>query len=74
MGGRWLQLAPSKSWYQRRSDKSLGTPGIPEGWHDWLDLPKLLRLLQPAKFHVIFDAKLEDDTWQWFDLLRLSDS
>mmetsp|Transcript_713 Transcript_713/g.1514 ORF Transcript_713/g.1514 Transcript_713/m.1514 type:complete len:161 (-) Transcript_713:125-607(-) len=70
-GGRWLQLAPSKIWYQRRSEKSLGSLEV---WHDWLDLAKLLRLLQPSRFHVIFDAKLEDDTWQWFDLLRLDDS
>jgi hypothetical protein len=59
--------------YLRQRDKSL-SGSSPASWHDWLDLPKLRRLLPPiARVHVIFDSKLEDDTWQWLDLLRLED-
>ncbi|KAK3237033.1 hypothetical protein CYMTET_52863 [Cymbomonas tetramitiformis] len=85
VGGRWLQLAPSKERYLKEKQPRLKRFGAAEKksaanetyWYDWLDIKKLRHLLQPSNFDVLFEVKGANEAsgkheWIWFDLLRVS--
>jgi len=72
--GRWLQLAYPKSRWVRDGRPRFsywGTltdgPGTP--WAEWYDLPKLLKLHEPAKFDVVLYQEFHNSDFVWFDLL-----
>jgi len=74
-GGRWLQLAYSRSRWEndRKPDfdkwgEITDGPGTP--WSEWYDVPKLLDLLVPASFEVVFYREFCGGEFNWFDLLR----
>ena len=74
VSGRWLQLAypktrwirdgspPFDRWGQRTDGE--GTP-----WEEWYDVPKLLDLLAPAKFDLVFYTEFHNHDFNWFDLI-----
>lgn len=74
VGGRWLQLAyPRTRWirdgkppFDRWGDMTDGH-GTP--WAEWYDLPKLLRLMEPARFDVVLCQEFHNNDFIWFDLL-----
>lgn len=75
IGGRWLQLAyPKTRWFRDgqppfdRWGEYTDGPGTP--WAEWYDLPKLLRLLEPIHFEVIFCLEFHQNQFIWFDLLK----
>jgi hypothetical protein len=39
-------------------------------WEEWLDVAKLLDLLSPARFDVVFYSEWHDADFNWFDLVR----
>jgi SAM-dependent methyltransferase len=72
--GRWLQLAyPRSRWVREgrmafsRWGENTDGPGTP--WAEWYDLPKLLKLLEPAKFDVVLYQEFHGGDFNWFDLL-----
>ncbi|OGW77815.1 MAG: hypothetical protein A2Z83_05650 [Omnitrophica bacterium GWA2_52_8] len=74
VGGRWIQLAyPKKRWrrdgclpFAKWGERTDG-PGTP--WSEWYDLPKLMKLLSPAKFRALLYREYHSDDFNWFDLL-----
>lgn len=75
IGGRWIQLAyPKKRWVRegRLPFDIWGsfTDGAGTPWAEWYDLPKLLRLLEPAEFDVILYHEFNNGDFNWFDLIR----
>eukprot|EP00854_Cymbomonas_tetramitiformis_P006687 gene6687-8004_t len=66
VGGRWLQLAPSKERYLKEKQPRLKRFGAAEKksaanetyWYDWLDIKKLRHLLQPSNFDVLFEENM----------------
>jgi len=75
IGGRWIQLAYPKSRWERDGKLSFEkwgekTDGEGTPWCEWYDLEKLLRLLQPARFHPVLNFNFHNDDFNWFDLVR----
>jgi 2-polyprenyl-3-methyl-5-hydroxy-6-metoxy-1,4-benzoquinol methylase len=75
IGGRWIQLAyPRSRWLRegRMPFKIWGayTDGAGTSWAEWYDLPKLLNLLEPARFDVILYREFYNNDFNWFDLIR----
>ncbi len=75
IGGRWIQLAYPKTRWLREGRLPFDTwgvrtdgPGTP--WVEWYDLPKLLRLLQPARFDVVLHMEFGNSNYNWFDLVH----
>lgn len=75
IGGRWIQLAYPKTRWLREGRLPFDAwgvrtdgPGTP--WVEWYDLPKLLRLLQPARFDVVLYLEFDNSNYNWFDLVR----
>lgn len=75
IGGRWLQLAYPKTRWLREGSLPFDVwgirtdgPGTP--WEEWYDLPKLLRLLKPARFDVVLYLEFDNSNFNWFDLVR----
>ncbi|QDZ23411.1 hypothetical protein HOP50_10g59500 [Chloropicon primus] len=85
LGGRWIQLAPSKSRYMSEGSPSYKDfaqiynrhLGVPEEtvWYEWLDIPKLMKILAPTKsrFQIIFDGELGSNPVQFPDNFQLID-
>ena len=85
LGGRWLQLAPSRSNYAIRRNPTyqefaaIYDARAPRGggsWLEWLDVSKLMTLLpQGAKFQVMFGADVGSfppvypDIFHWIDMV-----
>lgn len=85
LGGRWLQLAPSRSNYALRRNPTYqefaafyDAAPRSEGrsWLEWLDVNKLMTLLpQGAKFQVMFGADVGShppvypDVFHWIDMV-----
>jgi len=74
VGGRWLQLAyPRSRWISEGRESfsrwGLFTDGPGTPWCEWLDVDKLLRMLEPAKFEVILYREFHRGLLNWFDLL-----
>jgi len=74
IGGRWIQLAyPYTRWVnegQLPFDKwGENTDGAGTPWAEWYDLPKLLKLLEPAKFDVVLSQEFHNHAFIWFDLV-----
>lgn len=74
IGGRWLQLAyPRRRWIRdgRPSFDQWGemTDGDGTPWAEWYDLPKLLSLMEPARFDVVLCQEFHNSDFIWFDLL-----
>jgi SAM-dependent methyltransferase len=74
VGGRWLQLAYPKARWEREGSLPFDEwgayvdgPGTP--WEEWLDVPKLLDLLAPARFDVVFYREWHNYDFNWFDLV-----
>ncbi|MCP4372159.1 MAG: methyltransferase domain-containing protein [Deltaproteobacteria bacterium] len=75
IGGRWVELAyPKERWeregrlpFEQWGEKTDG--GAP--WIEWYDLAKILALLTPAKFDVVFNFNFYNDDFNWFDLVRI---
>lgn len=74
IGGRWIQLAYPKTRWLRDGSPPFDQwgartdgPGTP--WAEWYDLPKLLRLLEPARFEVVLCQEFHNSDFIWFDLL-----
>lgn len=74
IGGRWLQLAYPKSRWIREGclpfDKwgaITDPPGAP--WAEWYDVPKLLKMFDPAKLEVVLYQEIFEGYFNWFDLL-----
>jgi len=74
VGGRWLQLAYPKARWEREGSlpfdewgPKVDGPGTP--WEEWLDVPKLLDLLAPARFDVVFYCEWHNQDFNWFDLV-----
>lgn len=74
VGGRWLQLAyPRTRWIREgRTPFSrwgeLTDPGKTP-WAEWYDLPKLLKMFEPARFEVVLYQEFHNSDFNWFDLL-----
>ena len=76
VGGRWLQFAYPKTRWLRQGSPAFDKwgpmtdgPGTP--WAEWYDVPKLLGMLEPAKFEVVLYQEFHDGDFNWFDLLKL---
>jgi 2-polyprenyl-3-methyl-5-hydroxy-6-metoxy-1,4-benzoquinol methylase len=74
VGGRWLQLAYPKSRWGRDGRPrfaywGLMTDGPGTPWEEWYDVPKLLAMLEPAKFDVVLYQEFHNSDFNWFDLL-----
>jgi len=74
VGGRWLQLAyPKTQWIRhgrpRFRNWGLQTDGPGTPWAEWLDLRKLLSMLEPARFDVVLCQEFHNGDFIWFDLL-----
>lgn len=85
LGGRWLQLAPSRSNYAIRRNPTYQefaaiydarAPRDGGSWLEWLDVSKLMTLLpQGAKFQVMFGADVGSfppvypDIFHWIDMV-----
>ena len=74
VGGRWLQLAYPKARWIREGGRKFSSwgeitdgPGTP--WAEWFDLPKLLGMLEPARFDVVLCQEFHNSDFIWFDLL-----
>jgi SAM-dependent methyltransferase len=74
VGGRWLQLAYPRARWTRDDSPPFDVwgpmtdgPGTP--WEEWYDLPKLLSILEPAKFEVVLYREFHNSDFNWFDLL-----
>jgi 2-polyprenyl-3-methyl-5-hydroxy-6-metoxy-1,4-benzoquinol methylase len=74
VGGRWLQLAyPPSRWIRdgKPPFEKWGVltdgPGTP--WCQPYDVPKLLGMLEPAKFEVVLYQEFHGVDFNWFDLL-----
>jgi 2-polyprenyl-3-methyl-5-hydroxy-6-metoxy-1,4-benzoquinol methylase len=74
VGGRWLQLAYPKARWIREGSPAFDVwgpmtdgPGTP--WAEWYDLPKLLSMLEPARFDVVLHREFHNNDFNWFDLL-----
>jgi SAM-dependent methyltransferase len=73
-GGRWLQLAyPRARWkregkppFSRWGEKTDG-PNTP--WAEWYDAEKLLNLLAPFPFRLVFETEWHNHDFNWFDLV-----
>ncbi|AGB01504.1 hypothetical protein Metfor_0431 [Methanoregula formicica SMSP] len=73
-GGRWIQLAyPYTRWlkegelpFNKWGEK---TDGFGTPWAEWYDIPKLLKLLEPAKFDVVLCKEFNNSDCIWFDLI-----
>jgi SAM-dependent methyltransferase len=75
IGGRWIQLAyPKTKWLREGSLPfdvwGIRTDGPGTPWEEWYDLPKLLRLLEPARFDVVLYLEFDNSNLNWFDLVR----
>jgi anaerobic magnesium-protoporphyrin IX monomethyl ester cyclase len=75
VGGRWLQLAYPKSRWRREGRLPFDiwgilTDGKGTPWAEWYDVPKLFRLLAPAKFNVVLYLEFDKGNYNWFDLIR----
>jgi SAM-dependent methyltransferase len=73
-GGRWWQLAYPKVRWEREGALPFDEwgphtdgPGTP--WEEWLDVPKLLDLLAPAPFELVFYTEWHNRDFNWFDLV-----
>ena len=74
LGGRWLQLAyPEVRWVREGrlpfSEWGEITDGAGTPWCEPLDVPKLLNMLEPAKFDVVLYQEFHNGDFNWFDLL-----
>jgi len=73
-GGRWLQFAyPRVRWeddgepsFARWGEMTDG-PGTP--WAEWYDASKLVALLEPFRFHVVFETEWHEGDFNWIDLV-----
>ena len=73
-GGRWLQLAYPKARWEREGSLPFDEwaplvdgPGTP--WEEWYDIPKLLALLEPARFEPLLYYEFHNHDFNWFDLV-----
>jgi 2-polyprenyl-3-methyl-5-hydroxy-6-metoxy-1,4-benzoquinol methylase len=74
LGGRWLQLAyPKTRWIREGAlpfdEWGERTDGAGTPWEEWYDVPKLLELLTPAKFDLVFYCEFHNADFNWFDLI-----
>jgi 2-polyprenyl-3-methyl-5-hydroxy-6-metoxy-1,4-benzoquinol methylase len=74
VGGRWLQLAyPRSRWIREGrmpfSEWGKHTDPGATPWCEWYELPKLLKMLEPAKFEVVLYQEFHNGDFNWFDLL-----
>ena len=85
VGGRWIQLAPSKSRYTSEGSPSYGDfsrlyqrhLGVSEDlvWYEWLDMTKLMKIFgkTKTKFQVVFDGELGSSPSQFPDNFQFID-
>jgi len=74
-GGHWLQLAyPKARWegdgsppFERWGEY---TDGYGTPWAEWYDTAKLLDLLAPTQFEVVFEHDWHDHEFNWMELRR----
>ena len=61
---RWIREGslPFHQWAEK-----IDGPGTP--WEEWYDVPKLLDLLAPAKFNLVFYTEFHNKDFNWFDLI-----
>jgi SAM-dependent methyltransferase len=74
IGGRWLQLAYPRSRWIREGRSPFSkwgeiTDGRGTPWAEWYDVPKLLKLFEPAKFDLVLYQEFHNGDFNWFDLL-----
>jgi hypothetical protein len=74
VGGRWWQLAYPRVRWEREGRlpfdewaPRVDGPGTP--WEEWLDVPKLVEALAPAKFDLVFYTEWHNSDFNWFDLV-----
>jgi len=75
VGGRWLQLAYPKSLWERASRPKFDKWGQMlerSPWEEWYDVPKLLSMLEPAKFNLVLYREFHNGDFNWFDLILRS--
>lgn len=73
-GGRWLQLAYPRVRWEREGKPSYArwgemTDGPNTPWAEWYDAAKLLQLLAPLPFRVVFETEWHDGDFNWIDLV-----
>jgi SAM-dependent methyltransferase len=73
-GGRWWQFAYPKARWEREGSlpfdewaPQVDGPGTP--WEEWLDVPRLLDFLAPARFELVFYTEWYNRNFNWFDLV-----
>ena len=71
--GRWLQFAyPRRRWERDGSPpfeawgETTDGPGTP--WAEWYDAAKLLEMLTPHPFRLVFETEWHDSEFNWIDL------
>lgn len=74
VGGRWLQLAyPRSRWVREGRERFTKWGEITDGpgtpWAEWYDLPKLLKMFEPARFDIVLYQEFHNGDFNWFDLL-----
>jgi SAM-dependent methyltransferase len=73
-GGRWLQLAYPRVRWQRDGSPSFEkwgevTDGPRTPWAEWYDADKLLEMLAPHPFRLVFQTEWHGGDFNWFDLV-----
>lgn len=73
IGGRWLQLAYPKSRWNRDGRPPFSrwgqmTDGQATPWAEWYDLPKIRKLMEPARLDAVLVQEFHNGEFIWFDL------
>lgn len=78
VGGRWLELAYPRARWEREGRMSFdrwgenADGGAP--WIEWHDIEKVKWYLAPAQFEVVLEFEYHNSDFNWFDLVRTSNS
>jgi SAM-dependent methyltransferase len=73
-GGRWLQFAYPRVRWENDGKPSFArwgemTDGPNTPWAEWYDAAKLLELLKPLHFRLVFETEWHDGEFNWIDLV-----
>jgi SAM-dependent methyltransferase len=78
VGGHWFQLAYPRARWEREGSPPFDkwgemTDGYGTPWAEWYDSAKLLELLAPTPFEVVFEHEWHNQDFNWMELVRTSE-